>query len=121
MARVIKYLQGTIDLPLKLSGDGTGVVEWWVDASFAVHPDMKGHTGRIMSLGSGSIYSTSTKQKLVARSSTKSEVIGVHDMLPQAIWTSHFLKEQGVEVAETVVYQDNMSSMLLEKMEGVPA
>ena len=60
-----------MDLSLILSGDGTGVIKWWVDASYAVHPDMKGHTGGTMSMGRGSVYSTATKQKLVERSSTK--------------------------------------------------
>ena len=68
-----------------------------------------------MSLGKGSIYSTSTKQKLVAWSSTESEVIGVHDVLPQTIWTNNFLREQGMKIEETFVHQDNMSSMLLEQ------
>ena len=90
-------------------------MQWWVDASYAVHPDMKGHTGGTMSLGNGSIYSTSIKQKLVARSSTESEVIGVHDVMPQALWTNYFLKAQGMKVEESVLYQDNMSSILLEK------
>ena len=112
---MIKYLRGTLDLPLKLSGDGTGTIRWWIDASFGVHADMKGHTGGTLSLGKGPVYSTSTKQKLVARSSTESEVIGVHDVMPQVIWTNYFLQAQGVKVGDTVVYQDNMSSMLLEK------
>lgn len=115
VGRVIKYLRGTIDLPLRLQGDGSGVLRWWVDASFAVHPDMKGHTGGTLSMGKGSIYSTSTKQKMVARSSTESEVIGVHDVLPQVIWTAQFLQEQGLHINESVLYQDNMSSMLLER------
>jgi len=114
-SRVIRYLRNTADMSLCLSGDGTGEVQWWVDASYAVHLDMKGHTGGTKSMGSGSIYSTSTKQKLVARSSTESKVIGVHDLLPQALWTNHFLKAQGVPVKENVLYQDNMSSILLEK------
>ena len=46
---VIKYLHGTLDLPLKLSGDGTGIIRWWIDASFGVHADMKGHTGGTLS------------------------------------------------------------------------
>jgi len=91
------------------------MIKWWVDASYAVHHDMKGHMGGTMSMGKGSVYSTATKQKLVARSSTESEVIGVHDVLPQLIWTTHFLKGQGVKVNESVQYQDKMSSMLLEK------
>ena len=68
---LIKYLWGNMDLPLRLSGDGTRVICRWADASFAVHPNMKGHTGGTLSLGSGSIYSISTKQKLVAHSSNE--------------------------------------------------
>ena len=46
LCRVIKYLHGMLDLPLRLSGDGTGTIRWWINAFFAVHADMKGHTGR---------------------------------------------------------------------------
>jgi hypothetical protein len=76
---------------------------------------MKGHTGGTLSLGAGSVYSTSTKQKLVTRSSTESEVVAVHDVLPQILWTNNFLRAQGMRVNETRLYQDNMSSILLEK------
>jgi hypothetical protein len=31
------------------------------------------------------------------------------------MWTGYFLKAQGVDVVDTVLYQDNKSSMLLEK------
>ena len=55
---------------------------------------MKGHTGATMSLGKGGIYSGSWKQRLVARSSTESELIGVYDTLPQVLWTKQFLEEQ---------------------------
>jgi hypothetical protein len=47
-----------------------------------------------MSMGKGLIYSTSTKQKLVTCSSTEAEVIAVHDVMPQLMWTGHFLLEQ---------------------------
>jgi hypothetical protein len=45
LGRVIIYLHGTQDMPLTLEGDCVCVIKWWVDASFAVHPDMKSHTG----------------------------------------------------------------------------
>ena len=64
---------------------------WWVDASYAVHNDMEGHTGGTMSLGHRSIYSSSTKQKLVSRSSTEAELIGVYDIMPQLVWTGNFM------------------------------
>ena len=110
-----KYLDATIDLNLTLICDNSGVVTWWVDTSYAVHPNMKGHTGATMSMGTGSPYSASLKQKLVFCSSTESELIGVHDILPQILWTSHFLNAQGYSVKCTVLKQDNKSSIQLEQ------
>jgi hypothetical protein len=109
LGRVLKYLNATIDLPLTLAADGSGLVQWWIDASFAVHQDMKGHTGGTMTLGKGSIYSTSVKQKLVTR------IVGVHDVLPQILWTQYLLQSQGYPICKTTLYQDNKSSILLEK------
>jgi hypothetical protein len=115
LTRVLKYLQATLYLKLRLASDGSGVIKWWVDASYAVHPDMKGHTGATMSLGHGLAYSMAAGQKMVARSSTEAELIGVYDVLPQVIWTLHFLEAQGVKVVDNLIYQDNKSAMLLEK------
>ena len=56
----MRYLRGTELLPLTLEADDTHVMRWWVDASFAVHPDMKGHTGGVLSMGKGAVYGTST-------------------------------------------------------------
>eukprot|EP00957_Ditylum_brightwellii_P111673 8517832-Ditylum_brightwellii.AAC.1 len=72
----MRYLRATINLPLTLEVDGSGVIRWWVDASFAVHQDMKGHTGAVMSLGGGAAYAASVKQKINTRSSTESELVG---------------------------------------------
>ena len=115
LARVMRYLQAHLDLKLRLSADGSGLMQWWVDAAYGVHYDMKSHTGGTLSMGKGSIYSFSSAQKLVSRSSTEAEVIGVDDLMPQMMWTGYFLKAQGAGVVDTVLYQDNMSSMLLEK------
>jgi hypothetical protein len=115
LTRVMRYLQAHLGIKLTLSADGSGVVQWWVDAAYGVHHDMKSHTGGTLSMGKGSVYSYSSAQKLVSRSSTEAEVIGVDDLMPQMMWTGYFLKEQGIAVVDTVLYQDNMSSMLLEK------
>jgi hypothetical protein len=115
LGRVMKYLQSTIDLPLVLSADSSAQPKWHIDASYAVHMDMKSHTGGSMSLRKGSVYSTLVKQKLVTRSLTEAEVVAVHDVLPQMIWTAYFLKEQGVHVSDSILFQDNMSAILLEK------
>jgi hypothetical protein len=90
-------------------------IRWWVDASYAVHPDLKSHTGATMTLGKGSVYSMSTRQKLNTRSSTEAELVGVNDAMSIILWTRHFLEAQGYKVEKNVVYQDNESAMLLEK------
>jgi hypothetical protein len=61
LARVLKYLDSTVDMPLVLAADDSGKIRWWVDASYAVHLDMKSHIGGTLSLGKGSIHSTSNK------------------------------------------------------------
>ena len=79
---MIEYLQATKDLPLILGADNTGVMEWFVDASFAVHPNMRGHhTGGGLTLGRGFPIVNSTKQKLNTRSSTESELVGIQLLL----------------------------------------
>jgi hypothetical protein len=113
LARCMKYLRATIDLPLTMEADDLHVVKWWVDASFGVHPDMKSHTGATMSLGKGAIYSRSTRQKLNTKSSTEAELVGVDDVMPQVMWTRYFLEAQGYEVIDSKIYQDNQSTMLL--------
>jgi hypothetical protein len=114
LRRCMQYLRGSLDIVLTLEAENLHVVKWWVDGSFAVHPDMKSHTGVTMSLGKGSVYSASTRQKLNMKSSTEAELVGVDDLMPQILWTRYFLEAQGYEVRENTVYHDSQGSMLLE-------
>jgi hypothetical protein len=115
LGRVMKYLRATRDLPLTLEASKLNIIKWWVDASFAVHHDMRSHTGAIMTMGRGAMYATSSKQKLATRSSTEGELVGVNDAMPQILWTRYFMEAQGYPIDESIVYQDNQSAMLLEK------
>ena len=111
---MLQFLRATKDEYLTLSATSLHSVRWWVDASYAVHPDMKSHTGGALSLGQGVIYGTSKRQKLNTKSSTESEVVGADDVMPQMLWTLYFLEAQGCKVLDNVLYQDNKSSILLE-------
>ncbi|KAI2500335.1 Reverse transcriptase (RNA-dependent DNA polymerase) [Fragilaria crotonensis] len=113
LRRVMQYLRGTALMPLTLEADGMSIIKWWVDSSFAVHPDMKGHTGGMMTLGKGAIYGTSTRHKINTRSSTESELVSLYDVMPQILWTRYFLEAQGYGVKESIVHQDNKSTILL--------
>ena len=54
-------------------------------------------------------------KKVVTRSSTRSEVVGVYHVLQYILWTQKFIEKLGVTIAKTIVYQDNMGSILLER------
>ena len=114
LIRMLQFLRATKDDYLTLSATSLHNVRWWVDASYAVHPDMKSHTGGAMSLGMGVIYGTSKRQKLNTKSSTEAEVVGTDDVMPQMLWTQYFLESQGYKINDNVLYQDNKSSILLE-------
>ena len=62
MARVMKYIQGNIGIPLILSIDNSGDIKWCVDAAFAVHKDMMRHTGGFMTTVIGGAYFKSSKK-----------------------------------------------------------
>ena len=115
LRRLVCYLRCTKALCLTLEADNLQVVKWWVDASFAVHQDMRSHTGGVLSLGKGAVYSVSTRQKLNTKSSTEAELVGVDDVMPMLLWTRQFMEGQGYVIKDNVLYQDNQSSILLEK------
>jgi hypothetical protein len=98
-----------------MSAAGSGILKWWVDGSFGVHPNMRGHTGGGLSMGRGFPITTSTKQKLYTRSFTEAELAGVDDLMPAICWTRYFMEAQGYKVTENIVYQDNQSAILLER------
>ena len=93
LVRVLKYIQGTIDLPLIFLIDKSGNIKWYIDAAFVVHKDMRSHTGGFMTLGTGGESFQSIKQKLNTKSSTEAKLVGVDGVLIQVIWNRYFLKK----------------------------
>ena len=115
LKRILKYLFGTRFLKLTLSADSLSILRWYIDASHQIHDDCKGHTGALLMLGKGATLSSSNKHKINTKSSTESEIVAVHDKSSDVLWTRHFLEAQGYTISENIIYQDNMSSLSLEK------
>lgn len=116
LRQVIEYLRMTKDMCLILSADKSKPPTWSIDAAHSVHQDCKGHTGGSFTLGKGSAFSVSCKQKINTKSSTESELVAVYDFMSHICWLRHFLLAQGYEQATTVVIlQDNRSAILLEQ------
>ena len=109
----MKYINGTLDDVLTLKVDNLHTIKWYVDASFAVHPDFKSHTGAVMTMGEGAIQSGSKKQKLNTKSSCEAELVGADDVSTSILWTRLFLEAQGYQIRKNILYQDNKSTILL--------
>ena len=104
LEHLIEYFRATVNLPFILGADGTGILNWYVNASFAVHANMRGHTGGVLTMGQGCPIVSSTKHKINTRSSTESELVGVDDMMALILWTRYFLNHQGYKVNDNIIF-----------------
>jgi hypothetical protein len=114
LERLLSYLKRTRELVLTLGVDTMNIVKWWADSAFAVHPDMRSHSGLLGSLGRGAIFARSTTQKLNTTSSTEAEIVASAEILSQALWTQSFLRHQGYKVKNGLLYQDNQAAMNIQ-------
>jgi hypothetical protein len=84
-------------------------IKCYVDASHQTHDNCNGHTGSLLT------FSSSTKQKVPSKSSTETELIDLHDISGNILWTQHFLEAQGYKITSNIIYQDYMSTLSLAK------
>jgi hypothetical protein len=101
LSHLMEYLRVDRVCPLILSKNGSGGLMCYVDAFFAVHPNMHSHTGGELTMNRGFPIVSSTKQKLNTNSSTESELAGVDNMMPIIVWSCCFLLAQGYGVTQT--------------------
>ena len=51
LKRVLEYLKYTKNMRRTMGMNNMGYLQTWIDASYATHRDMRGHTGGVMSMG----------------------------------------------------------------------
>ena len=125
LGRVISCLKETVYLSLVIGANDSGTLTWNIDASFAVHPDCKSHTGVCLTLGHGSVLSISAKQKNNTKSSTKAELVGVEDAMTFVMWMKHLFESQVRLInidsplkplgSNVSIEQDNTNAIQLER------
>ena len=115
LKRLLEYLRGTKEMPLRLGADSLNHFMTWVDASFAIHDDMRSHTGGVISFGRGGIICKSKKQSINTKSSTEAELIGASDYLPHTLYVKMFMEAQGYPISKATFYQDNESAIKMER------
>lgn len=120
LRRLLGYIRHTRTRGIVLKVGPSMVVKVYIDAAYGVHQDTgKSHTGCAVVLGeAGPIFSKSAKQKIVTKSSTEAELVGLSDTASQAIHLRNLIIAQGYELGPAVIYQDNLSCMALIKRGG---
>ena len=53
VVHLFKYVRGNKYLPLILSTENNGMLKWYIDASYVVHPNMRDHDGGGLKIGRG--------------------------------------------------------------------
>ncbi|KAG5873511.1 hypothetical protein JTB14_034313 [Gonioctena quinquepunctata] len=122
--RIMKYLNGTIDMEIKLgkiSSDidedilyGYAVADWAGDRS-----DRKSNSGYLFKFMGAMFDWRCKKQTCVALSSTEAEFISLSEASQQAIYLKGLLQDFQQDVTTTVMFEDNQSCLKLldnEKM-----
>lgn len=119
--RIMRYLKSSICYKLcytkiKQSKDLIG----YADADWAADIDTrKSCTGYIFKLSGGAISWRSTKQKIVALSSTEAEYIALAATVQEAIWLTQLSEELGVKSKDPItIFCDNQSAIQLSESDG---
>jgi hypothetical protein len=114
LLRVMRYLNVNRDMPLIIKPDDGLLVEGYVDASFCTHlSDGKGHTGLVVCVGGVPVLWQSSKQKIVTKDSTESELVGASDKHLSIIQCADFMAAQGYGDGKGILLQDNTSTITL--------
>ena len=109
---ILSYLLYTQDQHLILKICRETQPRVFVDASFGISSSA---TGVVIILGDSVIYIKSRKQKVVTRSSTEAELVGISDALSPVLWTREYLISSGLSLGPAVIFQDNQSTIYLAK------
>jgi hypothetical protein len=92
-------------------GEEELVATCYIDASFDIDPDdSKPQSGYVFVMNGGAVSWRSSKQSVVARSTTEAEYIAASDSAEEAVWMKDFISELGVvpsALDPMVIYCDN--------------
>jgi len=114
LMRLMSFIKGSLNDRRVIGADSLHKMLTMVDSAHAVHKDMRGHTGGLITFGTGVVDTKSTKQKMNTRSSTETEHVGTSEYLPKNIYFVILMKELGYELRNYIA-KDNESEIKLLK------
>ena len=77
---------------------------------------MQGHIDEGLSTGRGFSIVTLTDHNINIRSSTKSEINGLHDCMLDVFWTRYFMEAQGYQVMEKLFTKTTIVTLSWRRM-----
>ena len=85
LRRILRFFHFTLKEKRCFGATSLDNIFTLMDASYAVHHDMKSHTGCLMSMGLGVTHCRFRNQKLNTKSSTEAEIVRTSDYFPYNI------------------------------------
>ena len=64
----------------------------WIYEAYALHPNMRSHTGGAIYFGTDIIHSKTFKNNMNSKSRTEAELVGRTKYLPYSIWLMYLLE-----------------------------
>jgi hypothetical protein len=115
LKRILRYLQGTLDLGLHLHRTSLADLTICTDADWVGCPDTcKSTSGYVVFLGDNLISWSSKRQPTMSRSSAEAEYRAVANGVAEASWLRQLLLELRYPLRRaTVIYCDNVSAVYL--------
>ncbi|XP_056685955.1 uncharacterized mitochondrial protein AtMg00810-like [Spinacia oleracea] len=115
LKRMIRCIQGTIDLGLHLYPSSVSSLIYYTDADWGGCPDTRRSTsGYCVFLGDNLISWSSKRQPTLSRSSAEAEYRGVANVVSESCWIRNLLLELLCPISKaTLVYCDNVSAVYL--------
>ena len=95
LKRGCTYVKNTIKYKRIIGAKTISDLFTWIYAAYAVHNDMRRHTGGAISMGYVIIHGKYSKQKINVKISTESELAGMGKYVPYNIWFMMFRSAQG--------------------------
>jgi Reverse transcriptase (RNA-dependent DNA polymerase) len=112
--RIFYYLRSTLDYNLNFT-KGSMQASGYSDSSWANNADYSSISGYIMLLGNNLISWRSSKQPVVALSSTEAEYVALTSGVQEALWLKQILEELGFNQNTIEIYEDNEGCINIAK------
>ncbi|GJT12387.1 ribonuclease H-like domain-containing protein [Tanacetum coccineum] len=115
LKRIMRYVQGTLELGLQLYASATTSLVGYTDADWACFPSTRGSTfGYCVFLGYNLLSWSAKRQHTISRSSAEAEYRGVANVVAETAWIRNLLRELHYPLlTATLVYCDNVSAVYM--------